>query len=80
MNWNISILKELKESNLSSISNWLVNRLIHFNSCIAVIKDALLDSVLSLFTNVTLCKGIFSVVNDLFAFAVELSHLHFIFG
>jgi len=80
MDWNIGILKEVKESNLSSITYCFVYRFIHFNSGITVIKNAFLNSQKSFLSQVTLNQSIFSIVDNQSVFTVELFDFHFIFG
>jgi hypothetical protein len=76
VDWDISILQESKESDLSGVTYWNVSGSIHFNSSRAVEQDTLFNEIQSLITKLTVKKGILSGVFDLLIFTKELRHFH----
>jgi len=80
MDWNICILKKLEESNFGAITNWLVNYIVHLNSCIAIVQNGFLNSRESFLAKFTFKESVFPVIDDLSILCEELSHFHFIFG
>lgn len=76
MNWNISILQEFHEANLSLVSYWHVVDSVHFDSGFAVVEDTRLDFVESVWVQIAVKECVLAGIFDKFGFAVELSDFH----
>lgn len=77
VDWNLCILQESKEGNLSTVSNWFIDSLVHFNSGFAVVHYAFLDQTEGNLREFTVQDGVLSGVFDyLVLFTVKLGNLH----
>lgn len=80
MNWNVSILEELEQSDFGTVSNRHIGSSIHLNSCLTVVKNGLLDEALGMVRLDAVEESIGSVHNDVAVAAVELHNLHVVLG
>lgn len=76
MHWDVSILQELKESNLGWVANWNVGCFIHLNPGSAVEQNALFNVIQSLLSQLAVKQSVLSRVLNLLVLTEELGYLH----
>lgn len=61
MNWDFSILKELNESNFSTISNGFIESfVVHFDSGIIIVENGFINQVNNVIEKFTVEEGVLS--------------------
>jgi len=79
VNWDSSILKESDQSFFSTTSDWNICSSIHFNSCISVVENTVLNSSNSIFFKITVFKSRSSGIFDFSIFNIKCSNFHISF-
>jgi hypothetical protein len=77
---NVSVLKHLKQSTFSSISNRHILGAYHLDSGVSVEQNALLNPFDGLISELAVEQSVFPSVLDISRFTVEMADFHLVLG